>query len=230
MKLCVSTGNQIINFYRQNAMKKLFLLVVIISIASTLSAQSKYEAKKFADAVAYDFMKRISPLTGYNSYSTTEKITYTRSTGKYKIYMDAYWYGYPCIFCDETVFNISGMLIIARDGSSAEFMEISRNEAVSSAMIANNILQIGGEIIINNIMSDKSAPINANNKKNIPKTFHPMVASRDLYLLNDTASGASAVKTIRKGAKVFSFPIKNSQWNYIYDGEAVGYVKINVLK
>lgn len=211
-------------------MKKLSLIIIILTSFSILSAQSKYEAVKIAEAAANKLMNEVSPLTGKNSFVTTEKITYTKSTGLYKIFMNAYWYASPCIICDETVFRISGMLTISRDGSYANFMEISRNDAVSSAMIANNIAQIGGQIIINNIMSEKSISEHPGKNKGKTPTFKSIPVSEELTLMNDTTDTAGVVTMINKGANVSFFPTRNAQWMYALNGQNVGYVRSEKVK
>jgi hypothetical protein len=204
------------------------LIFCFILLSTNLCAQSKSEAVQLAQATANQFMQKISPLSGYNSYATTKKITFTKSKGQYEITMSANWSGKPCILCDETTFILSGVLMVNRDGSNASFIETNRNEAVSSATKWNEIGYSGGRFILDQLVSsDKDVSFSKDFDKN-KRSFIKTKAFAEMKLYSDTTLNSEIKGSIDKGNTYSYLSTKNRNWLFVFvDNKTIGYCNIS---
>ena len=67
--------------------------------------------------------------------------------------MTAYWSGKCCIFCDNTNFWASGVLTTDLNGGAPDFVMTSNNESVTSALLVNELVMVGGKIVLINLCS-----------------------------------------------------------------------------
>jgi len=143
-----------------------FVLVGMILFSSCVNNRSYAEEPKtkvietdhytlvrsYADQVAEQFMEKICPNTGKNSYGLVIEYYYDRYHDRYEIEMEAYWTGKTWALGDYEKFNIDGTLNVYHDGDW-DFEVSYKNTAVRETIDNNElygaaILTLGTLIVL----------------------------------------------------------------------------------
>jgi uncharacterized protein YgiM (DUF1202 family) len=200
------------------------LAVSFFILPQLLLAQTKEDAKLYANSTAYQLMKQISPLTGNNSYATTGKITFQKSTQRYSIEMTAFWSGKCCIICDATVFSISGVLTTDIYGRTPDFVITSNNDAVTTAMIVNELVAEGGRLALQEL--DKRLHSSKGLLKHEKKllSFKEVISTSEIDIFSEPSTQSSLVGKISKGNKL-KFVNTNGEYFFVLTNDnKVGFV------
>lgn len=134
-----------------------FTLIAFVSLFATtgLHAQSRLEAKMYAQNTAEKLMKSISPNTGNNASATVVDYDWDYAGQRYVIEMQATWRGGRCWLCDEEAFVIKGILRVGKDGRKPDFKYTYRNAAVRGAWTDQDVGNaISGAAILISAFSD----------------------------------------------------------------------------